>query len=95
MTTLRSDVFGQRLAGRDLALLLQFRLVTLTRMPAPLRICFVASEVAPLAKTGGLADVSGALPRYLQRKDHDVRLFLPFYSRIDSRDARHAPLDSS
>ena len=32
-----------------------------------LRICFIASEVAPLAKTGGLADVAGALPRYLHR----------------------------
>jgi starch synthase len=54
-------------------------------MPAPLRICFVASEVAPLAKTGGLADVSGALPRYLHSKHHDVRVFMPFYSRIDTR----------
>jgi starch synthase len=54
-------------------------------MPAPLRICFVASEVAPLAKTGGLADVAGALPRYLHANHHDVRVFMPFYSRIDAR----------
>jgi starch synthase len=54
-------------------------------MPAPLRICFVASEVAPLAKTGGLADVAGALPRYLHSKSHDVRLIMPLYSRIDTR----------
>jgi starch synthase len=54
-------------------------------MPAPLRICFVASEVAPLAKTGGLADVAGALPRYLHSKHHDVRLIMPLYSRIDTR----------
>jgi starch synthase len=54
-------------------------------MPAPLRICFVASEVAPLAKTGGLADVSGALPRYLHAQGHDVRLVMPLYSRIDAR----------
>lgn len=46
----------------------------------PLTICFVASEVAPLAKTGGLADVAGALPRYLRRNGHDVRLFMPFHS---------------
>jgi starch synthase len=51
-------------------------------MPAPLRVCFVASEVAPLAKTGGLADVASALPRFLHGKDHDVRLFMPMYSRI-------------
>jgi starch synthase len=53
-------------------------------MPAPLRICFVASEVAPLAKTGGLADVASALPRYMHGQGHDVRLFLPFYSSIDA-----------
>jgi starch synthase len=61
-------------------------------MPAPLRICFVASEVAPLAKTGGLADVSSALPRYLHGKGHDVRLFLPFYSSIDTKALELAPL---
>ncbi len=36
-------------------------------MGRSLRVCFVASEAAPLAKTGGLADVSSALPRYLHR----------------------------
>ena len=44
---------------------------TLPRMP--LRICFIASEVAPLAKTGGLADVAGALTKYLHAAGHDVR----------------------
>ena len=38
-----------------------------------MRICFVASEVAPLAKTGGLADVAGALPRHLHEQGHDIR----------------------
>jgi starch synthase len=47
-----------------------------------LRICFVASEVTPLAKTGGLADVAGALPRYLHAQGHDIRIFMPFYSSI-------------
>jgi starch synthase len=47
-----------------------------------LRICFVASEVAPLAKTGGLADVAGALPRFLRAQGHDVRVFMPFYASI-------------
>lgn len=51
----------------------------------PLRICFIASEVTPLAKTGGLADVSGALVKTLHQAGHDVRLFMPFYSRIDRR----------
>jgi starch synthase len=47
-----------------------------------MRICFVASEIAPLAKTGGLADVAGALPRYLHAQGHDIRLFMPLYSSI-------------
>lgn len=53
--------------------------------PSPLNIAFVTSELAPFAKTGGLADVSAALPRELHRQGHDVRLFLPFYPRV--RDA--------
>jgi len=62
-------------------------------MAAPLRICFVASEVAPLAKTGGLADVSSALPRFLHGQGHDVRLFLPLYSRIDAQKLDLYPVD--
>lgn len=52
-------------------------------MSTPLRICFVASEVAPLAKTGGLADVTGALIRHLEGAGHDVRAFMPRYAAID------------
>jgi starch synthase len=47
------------------------------------KICFVASEITPLAKTGGLADVAGALGRYLHAQGHDVRLFMPYYSTIN------------
>jgi len=50
--------------------------------PTPLRIAFVTAELAPYAKTGGLADVSAALPRELHRLGHDVRVFMPFYSRV-------------
>ena len=53
-----------------------------------MNVLFVTSEVAPFAKTGGLADVSAALPRYLRRVGHDVRVFLPFYNSID-RDSAH------
>ena len=50
----------------------------------PLKICFAASEIAPFAKTGGLADVAGALPIHLAAQGHDVRMFMPLYSKIDS-----------
>jgi starch synthase len=49
----------------------------------PLRICFVTAELTPLAKTGGLADVSGALVKYLQRAGHEVCAFLPYYGGAD------------
>jgi starch synthase len=48
----------------------------------PLRICFVTAEMAPYAKTGGLADVSGALSKYLHAAGHDVRAFMPAYASI-------------
>jgi starch synthase len=49
----------------------------------PLRICFIASEIAPLAKTGGLADVAGAMTKYLHNAGHDVRSFMPLYRQVD------------
>jgi starch synthase len=52
-------------------------------MSGKLTICMLASEVAPLAKTGGLADVTGALARTLHAAGHDVRLFMPHYASID------------
>ena len=51
-----------------------------------LNICAIASEVVPLAKTGGLADVASALSRELTRAGHDVRLFVPFYAQIARAD---------
>jgi len=50
---------------------------------SPLAICLLASEAEPLSKTGGLADVAGALARYLHAAGHDVRLFTPAYASID------------
>ncbi|MCI0547417.1 MAG: glycogen synthase GlgA [Candidatus Rokubacteria bacterium] len=47
--------------------------------PSKLRILLMASEVEPFAKTGGLADVAGALPRALLDLGHDVRILMPRY----------------
>jgi starch synthase len=60
----------------------------------PLRICFITSEAAPLAKTGGLADVSGALAKYLHQAGHDIRLFMPLYDLIDRSGLEITPVDS-
>jgi starch synthase len=48
-----------------------------------MRILMVASEAVPFAKTGGLADVVGALPRALTRLGHAVDVVIPRYRGID------------
>jgi starch synthase len=50
-------------------------------------VLFVASELAPFTKTGGLADVMAALPAYLQRAGHDVRVVVPLYDTVDTSKA--------
>ena len=47
-----------------------------------IKILIVASEVAPFAKTGGLGDVVGSLPKELKKHDIDVRVVLPKYKSI-------------
>jgi starch synthase len=47
-----------------------------------MQILFATSEVTPLIKTGGLADVSAALPAALQKMGVDVRILLPGYSQV-------------
>ena len=46
------------------------------------RVLFASSEVAPFAASGGLADVAGSLPVYLNRSSCDVRVILPLYGSI-------------
>lgn len=48
-----------------------------------MKILIVASEVFPFAKEGGLADVVGALPKFLARLGHDVRVVMPRYYSVD------------
>lgn len=48
-----------------------------------LKVLFAASEVVPYAKSGGLADVAGALPKALRALGHDVRIVMPRYYGID------------
>ena len=48
-------------------------------------VLFASSEVAPFAASGGLADVAGSLPVYLNRTDCDVRVILPLYGSVDAK----------
>src|SRR5688572_14693592 len=57
-----------------------------------MRIAQVSAELAPFAKTGGLADVCGALPRYLVQAGHEVRPFLPLYGNLREGRDRLVPV---
>lgn len=57
-----------------------------------MKTLFVTSEAHPLIKTGGLADVSGALPKALHRLRCDVRLLLPAYPQVKERAGRLRPV---
>jgi starch synthase len=48
-----------------------------------MKILFAASEVVPFAKTGGLADVAGALPKALARRGCEIAVMLPKYRQVD------------
>ncbi len=48
-------------------------------MTEPLRVLFLSPEVAPFAKTGGLADVAGSLPKALKGMGCDIRVVMPYY----------------
>lgn len=57
-----------------------------------MNILMAASEVAPFAKTGGLADVAGALPQELHRMGHDVRIIMPLYRSVRKQNLTLLPL---
>lgn len=62
-------------------------------MSGKMKVLFVSSEVAPFAKTGGLADVAGSLPPALKQQGLDVRVVMPRYETID--ELMHTRLDFS
>lgn len=49
------------------------------------KILFVSSECVPFIKTGGLADVAGELPKYIDKEKYDVRVILPNYRAIPEK----------
>src|SRR5947209_6266950 len=61
----------------------------------PLRILFAASEVVGFAKTGGLADVAGSLPRALADRGHQVAVTLPLYHAVRTGPHRITPTDAT
>ncbi|MFQ5342562.1 MAG: glycogen synthase, partial [Anaerolineae bacterium] len=52
---------------------------------ARLRILFLSAEVVPYAKTGGLADVAGSLPKAILQLDHDIRVVMPAHRQVDKQ----------
>ena len=50
-----------------------------------MKILFAASECFPFVKTGGLADVVGALPKEIRKSGVDIRVILPLYKAIDQK----------
>lgn len=48
-------------------------------------VLFVASEGVPFIKTGGLADVTGSLPKYIDKRYFDVRVILPRYTCMNPK----------
>lgn len=50
-----------------------------------MKLLFIAAEGAPFAKTGGLGDVIGALPKSLAKNGNEIAVILPYYDVIDQQ----------
>ena len=66
--------------------------------PKKLHVGYVSAELAPFAKTGGLADTAAALPKALAKAGHKVTVFVPRYGTIpfppgDFAGSVHVPVD--
>ncbi|MEN6559758.1 MAG: glycogen synthase GlgA [Acidobacteriota bacterium] len=57
-----------------------------------MKVAFLASEAIPYAKTGGLADVAGALPKFLAGLGAEVRVFMPLYREVRRKNLPLEPL---
>ncbi len=53
-------------------------------MAEPIRVLFLTAEAAPFAKTGGLGDIGGSLPKALHALGYDVRVIMPAYRNIEA-----------
>ncbi|MBM4158705.1 MAG: glycogen synthase [Ignavibacteria bacterium] len=59
-----------------------------------MKVCFITSECFPYVKTGGLADVSGSLPKALSELGTEVKIFLPLYDSADVNEFGIVPVKS-
>src|SRR5271170_820835 len=58
-----------------------------------MKILLASSEALPYSKTGGLADMVGALAKFLARAGHEVRLITPLYRGIREQFSDIQPFD--
>ncbi len=70
-------------------------LLKFKKQNSELRVMFVSSEVAPYSKVGGLADVVGELPLYLDKENVECAIFTPLYGCIDEKKYNIEELDNS